>query len=212
MDVKLLEYIYVVEGDYLHRNYSEKDVTSPGGIYKHVHPDASIWSYIESVASAMDIHANTNTWSKQDIDRVNAKLDKTLIDLYVKEFYDSYLSGAHLELFPEVLKIVMFNIYTNTTSGAWKAIQSSLIDLAENDLIPLEVNELSTVDGKYGKKTKNGLLALVTVPVDVQVTFKFCIYNNMKTHYVKLATKHPEKYGKYLNGWINRIDNLKKVK
>ena len=72
----------------------------------------------------------------------------------------------------------------------------------------LNMSIASGVDGSYGSKTKDNLSVIKTMDVTTNILFKIAILNRMKTYYINLATKKPDKYLKYLKGWDNRVNNL----
>jgi len=197
-----------VEGDYLHRNSTEADITSPGGVYRAVHPDANIWSYIDSVGASLDKDKDSSMWSASDIHDVNDALDETQIGLLVKDFYNDYLFGAHLDLFDPMLQIAMFNLYTNSQTGAWKSVQQTIIDMKKMGYLTMPDSDISKVDGGYGDKTKRGLQAVDALPDDQVTIYKITMISNMKTYYAKLVAGNPDKFLVYLVGWMNRMDNL----
>ena len=61
-------------------------------------------------------------------------------------------------------------------------------------------------DGKIGKKT----IAAVNqyIQENGEDTLAFNILNSRLNHYTELVTSAPEKYGKYEQGWTNRINYL----
>jgi len=208
MTNELYEYIVKVEGDHLHMNSTELDITSPGGIYRVAHPDAGIWSYIDSVGVSLGMNPKSNLWSKSDIEEVNRRLDKLQISLLVKEFYDNYLYGAHLEYFDPQLQIAMFNLYTNSQSGAWKAVQQTVIDMKKMGFLDIPDDDISRVDGGYGGMTRRALIKVDSLPDTMVTVYKITMISNMKSYYARLVAGNPDKFLTYLVGWMNRMDNL----
>jgi hypothetical protein len=204
----LFDYIERVEGKNLHRNSTEYDVTSPGGIYRAEHPNASIWKYVDEVGASLNKDPDSANWSKSDLAEIDRHLDPERIKELVKEFYDEYLKGAHLELFDPLLQVAMFNIYTNTQTGAWKSVQQTVIDMNKMGLLDLPKNDISKVDGGFGGMTKRALIAVDNLPDSSVITFKIILISNMKTNYARLVVSNPPKYLQYLNGWMNRMDAL----
>lgn len=208
MTNELYEYIVSVEGSYLHMNSTESDITSPGGIYRAEHPDATIWSYIDGVGASLGMNPKSNLWTKQDIKDVDDNLDAVQIALLVKEFYDNYLYGAHLQYFDPLLQIAMFNLYTNSQSGAWKAVQQTVIDMNKIGFLDIPADDLSVVDGGFGGMTKRALIKVDALPDSYVMVYKIMMISNMKTYYAKLVAGNPDKFLPYLSGWMNRMDNL----
>jgi len=208
----IIDYLYKEEGDYIHRNPTEDDITSPGGIYRKEHPEATIWEYIDYVANDLGLLVSSEYWTQEDIDLVNQHIDKDVIRELVKEFYDIYLKGAHLDLFNDELKIVILNFYTNSNVGCWKSIQRSIWDLYEERLINVDEEQISIVDGAFGYKTQVCLKIIKEQDITLNTLFKYMILENMLTYYSKLATTYPERYGMYLSNWTKRVNRLKGLK
>ena len=210
MITSMIDYILRVEGDHLHRNSTEDDITSPGGVYRVAHPDAEIFTYIDSVADSLDIKTPSSEWSKEEINLINQNLDHTMIHVLLGEFYDKYLYNAHMDLFPDELQILIFNLYTNSKTGTWKSIQRTLIHLQANDLLDVEKEQLSSVDGQFGSKTKHALDKIDFTNRYMVHIFKFETISNMRRYYADLVVSDPDKFLTYLRGWNNRLDNLLK--
>lgn len=204
---KTLEYILEVEGDYIHRNTTEADITSPGGIYRKEHPDAAIFEYIDTVANSIGIDAPSTDWTDEDISNVNRAIDIDTIKTYLDIFYKEYLSGMHLELFPKELELFLFNIYTNSKIGTWKSIQRTLIHFQNLGILDINKKELSIVDGYYGSKTKNAIERIDFSSDNITNLFMVETLSNMRRYYADLVVSNPDKYLIYLKGWNNRLDN-----
>ena len=71
----LLNHLYKVEGGVLHRNSEEFDITNAYGIYRHFHPKAEIFTYIDTIASSVT-RAPSNKWTKEQIVAINKLIDK----------------------------------------------------------------------------------------------------------------------------------------
>ena len=208
MTDKMINYIKQVEGDYLHRISTESDITSPGGIYRAEHSDAAIFGYIDSIASTLNINTPSTEWTPEEIKIINDNLNKSMVDVMLGEFYDKYLYGAHLELFPGELQVVMFNLYTNSNKGTWKSVQRTLIHFQKEGILNIEFDKLSTVDGQFGNKTETAIGLLDFSNSLITKAFKFELISNMRRYYADLVVYSPDKYLVSLHGWNNRMDNL----
>lgn len=211
MDKIVLDYLANAEGTIIHRNSTELDITSPYGIYKAVHPKASIFGYIDSIALSIGIKSNSKEWDKATIDKINLKLDNAKVLAFVDEFYTSYLAGAKLELFKDEAKIAMFSMYTNSNTGAWIAVQRAIISLVKSKQIPFELTQVSIDDGSFGGKTQNVLTLIKQHNYISGYHFESLILFYMTTYYVELWKKNPQKYGIYLDGWKNRMSKLQEL-
>ena len=61
-------------------------------------------------------------------------------------------------------------------------------------------------DGKFGKKTLEAVNKYIEEKGEQALAFE--ILSSRLNHYTELINSNPEKYGKYENGWINRINHL----
>ena len=209
---QVLEYLAKAEGTDIVYLQNEKDITAPYGIYRHAHPDAEIFKFIDSVARSIGIEHKSNQWDIGKVKRVNTALVgmQDEIDKLVSEFYEEYLKPAHLELFPPLCRVAMFSMYTNSPKNAWKSVQQSLIDVDKNNLG--NNDDLSIVDGSFGRKTERGIIDVVqSLNKQGHLYFETLMLSNMKTLYIRLAMSNPDKYLKYLKGWDNRMNLLAKM-
>jgi len=204
MENKLIEYLYSVEGNKVHYNKGEKDITSPGGIYRKAHPTASVFTYIDNVAKSVGVVKDSVWWDKRDIRKINSAIDLSEVTKYIEEFYKKYLAGAKLELFKGNAQIAMYSFYINSPKQAWKAVQQALIDMSMSGRLDVHVSDLSTVDGKFGGKTNR---ALAKVNCDDKL-FSMYICSAMKTRYTTLVAARPSKFLRYLRGWDNRVNSI----
>ena len=209
--IKLLNYLSEAEGTEIHYLKGEKDITAPYGIYKYSHPKAEIFNYIRKIALTIGIVRESSSWSKVEISKVNKAIDKDIIKKLAEHFYKEYLKDAHLDLFPDLCKIAMFSMFTNSRKKAWKAVQQSLIDIKKTGSMPFE-EPLSTIDGAYGRKTRIALSVVKYYNGFAPLYFEALLLSNMKTQYIKLAVKNPDKYLGFLKGWDNRMNALARTK
>jgi hypothetical protein len=177
-----------------------------------VHPKASIFGYIDSVALSIGIKSNSKEWDKATIDKINLKLDNKMVLAFVDEFYTSYLAGAKLELFKDEAKIAMLSMYTNSNTGAWIAVQRAIISLVKSKQIPFELSQVSTDDGQFGSKTQNALALIKQHNYISGYHFESLILFYMTTYYIELWKNNPQKYGVYLDGWKNRMAKLQEMR
>jgi len=214
MASKLLQYLYRAEGDKLHRNSNEKDITTPGGIYKFVHPDAKIFDYYNSLARKLGNSKDSSKWSESDIHAIDSISDSTIVASLVEEFYKEYLAGAKLDLLPDEAQVAMMSMYTNSPKKAWKSVQQSIVDMGKSNVIPSNIANIGAVDGIAGRKTEKALRYILSISVDDTICayyFEALMLSNMKTLYARLALSNFDKYGRYLKGWFNRMDFLNRL-
>ena len=204
-----MEYLRKAEGDSIQYNKGEKDITI-WGIQLYSHPDAKIGKYIQKVVlEDLGIITDTADWDDATIEIVNNATNDDVLYRLAVEFYEEYLKDAHLELYNEDCKITAMSLYTNSPKRYWKAVQRALLNLQSSGRLDKTI-KLSIIDGAYGAKTKNGLsTAASEVP---GMTLEDNILMAMTLEYVELATNNPDRYLKYLRGWLNRLDTLNKDK
>lgn len=201
----VLKHLRVAEGGTLHYNTGETDITNSYGIYRTANPKAEVFTYIDLIAKKT---VPSSKWTKLDTIAINKLIDPVIEEYLSYLFYKEYFKGAQLELFHKDNVILMVNLYTNTTKGAWMSIQEGLIDMQKFGYLKIPFSELSVVDGSFGNKTKNNLLLLKEMNTDIQRIFKLAVINGMKTYYIKLAAENPTKFLQYLKGWDNRMEYL----
>ena len=206
----VMSYLAKAESDQVHYVTGEPNITLPYGIAVDKHPSTKLGQYVEKVARVdLGIITDTADWNRFVLTRVNEALDEVVAYKLAVEFYEEYLRDAHLELFNEDCKITAMSLYVNSPKRYWKAVQRALLNLQTSGRLNNELT-LSAIDGSYGIKTKNGLIeAASTVP---GMTLEDNILLAMTLEYTELAAKNPDKYLKYLSGWLNRLNTLNKLK
>ncbi|MCF6330300.1 MAG: hypothetical protein L3I99_01975 [Sulfurimonas sp.] len=205
----LLDYLEKAEGTKVHYNKTEDDITTPYGIYAKVHPNAKLVLYIQKISKKIGIDSKSKKWSHKDLQKINEYLigKEKKVRALASAFYEEFLKNAHLDKFPQECQVAMFSIFTNSNTRAWRAVQQSIINIEESKM--LKFGRLSTVDGIYGRKTKNALIVInKEFSKEGYMYFKTLMLSNMKTEYIKLATSSPRKFLIYLRGWDNRMNNL----
>lgn len=202
LDKILQDSIKKAEGDILHRNSTESDITSAYGIYKTAHPNAEIFNYYDQIAKNVGITSLSNEWSKEDILKIQQNVNEDEVYKYVKKFYSEF-TPLDLTKLPFTVANGYFNMYVNTPKGANEGLQITLntfISLKKVDGTKL------TVDGKLGNKTKELLYKAVSIIPEREFLLTYLIYVN--NYYIDLVVNNPDKYLRYLKGWDNRIDSL----
>jgi lysozyme family protein len=111
-----------------------------------------------------------------------------------KFYYDEFYTTPKLNIIPyQSVKGILFDYAVN--SGSQRAVKD------------LQKEVGVTVDGSLGPKT---LIAVDKYVKQYGETFlAHQILNRRANYMIKLSEKYPEKYAKYINGWMNRINNLK---
>lgn len=205
---KLLDSLYQFESGRLHYNGKEKDITNGYGIYRFQQPKAAIWTYIDSLAKDITT-LPSNKWTKDIVDKVNAKIDKSKERELTYQFYKSFFANAHLELFHEDLVILMVNLYTNSPLGATESIQEALNDCYEYGIFKVAKEEVPEVVGQFGPKTQSAIKKFCDNADEKDIIiFKNCALLYMKSYYGELAVDKSSTMLVNLKGWNNRMEAL----
>lgn len=202
------------EGGKLHRNKSEKDITTGYGIYKYSFPEAEIFKYIDSLAKSLNINKKSSEWSKSEIETINKNIDTNKELQYTIDFYNNeYFKKIDIYKLPIQLTLSVGSILINSPKIASKALQISyntmikLIDSLSNEK---QIDE----DGIIGSGTRNAIYKL-SEKVESSDTDKYLWFyifiNSVISQYVDMATDNgkEDKQLQYLRGWVlNRCDYL----
>ena len=205
---KLLDSLYQFESGRLHYNGKEKDITNGYGIYRFQQPKAALWTYIDSLAKGITTLPSSK-WTKDIVDKVNAKIDKSKERELTYQFYKSFFANAHLELFHEDLVILMVNLYTNSPLGATESIQEALNDCYEYGIFKVAKEEVPEVVGQFGPKTQSAIKKFCDNADEKDIIiFKNCALLYMKSYYGELAVDKSSTMLVNLKGWNNRMEAL----
>ena len=205
---KLLDSLYQFESGRLHYNGKEKDITNGYGIYRFQQPKAALWTYIDSLAKGITTLPSSK-WTKDIVDKVNAKIDKSKERELTYQFYKSFFANAHLELFHEDLVILMVNLYTNSPLGATESIQEALNDCYEYGIFKVAKEEVPEVVGQFGPKTQSAIKKFCDNADEKDIIiFKNCALLYMKSYYGELAADKSSTMLVNLKGWNNRMEAL----
>lgn len=209
----LMDYLKTAEGDVIHYNKTESDITAPYGIYRASHSEAKIFQTIDAIAKNLGITIPSPKWTSKEMDLLNNHIKNTVslqeqLRAEAKEFYDGYIS-IPLEAFPEHCQVTVFSLYVNSPTNCIKAVQMAFNNLIKN-FMPNAKDYSLAVDGKFGKGSTAKVKELTAklVSVESQLYFETLILLAMSKLYATLAVKNPDKYLKYLNGWNNRLETL----
>lgn len=205
---KFIELIYKLEGGKIHRNKTEKDITSKAGIYKYAQPHAEIFSYYAQVAKNLGITKDSTEWTKSEIEKIDNAVDSVNDIAYSVEFYKGYFKNTVIESLDKVA-LLYGSIYVNSQKIANKALQNSInsmVNILKERGIELDIK--LKVDGVIGSGSKASIKKVIEVCklnntlLDV---WKQAFASSCKDQYVELANKG-EKNKTYLTGWINRVN------
>lgn len=195
---KLLEYLAKAEGWYIHKNATESDVTAFYGIYRKEHPKFAGWWWLDDLAKKHDLKQYRT--KKKQLNKLNWIIKR---DPILKEIYDDIAVFWHMENaakmgldhFPDdKTALTYFSLRTNSPKGAGLSLQRAINEMSDTYL---------KVDGVVGDKT----LAAVSKIKDAEKLNEL-ILMNMQDYYNALIRQSPAKYGRYANGWTNRLKGL----
>jgi lysozyme family protein len=135
--------------------------------------------------------------------RIDASDIKALVPDDAKKLFKAYFwDYLNLELFPGKTGMVMFDTAVNTGC-------SQSVKFLQRSLNSLDFPELS-VDGIIGKRTLTTVREVKGRDSDLALR----ILSERRGFYRDLAAKPPTpkaNYRKFLNGWLNRVDDLEKL-
>lgn len=213
----LMDYLAEAESDKIHYNVGEKDITTMYGIYRVQHPKAAIFKRIDEVAQLAGVTSASEYWLQSHIDKVNKyisnhNLNKEFRQL-ASDFYKDYFEAMPLDKFPNLCQVSVFSMYTNSQKYAVMAVQDAI-----NTMIKMKYingTALLSVDGVFGKKfTAPALVKVSNFIADDEfkaMYFESILLLHMSKRYALLAKANPEKYLKYLEGWMNRLEKLSRI-
>lgn len=198
LENKLLNYLGDVEGWYIHKNSTERDVTAFYGIYRAEHPKFAGWWWLDDLAKQHKLKQYRT--KKKQRNKLNwiIKTDPILREIYddiAKFWHMINASKMGLDHFPDAkTALTYFSLYTNSQQGAGLSLQRAINEMSDTYL---------RVDGVAGKHT---LAALSTIKDAAKLNE--LILMNMQDYYNALIRARPAKYKRYANGWTNRLKGL----
>lgn len=214
------------EGGIIHRNKGELDITSTCGVYRHSHPDAEIFKYLDELARDLGIAKPSANWTKEDIDKINQNLDLNKEFHLNVDFYKTYIKVVNLSLLPSQIVFAFFSLYTNGNKLACESLQRSCnlllnkhASVFNNDSNGNRIYKDLVVDGKIGSGSRGVIYHIADIISHSDQSelygeiWRSYFLHAAKTAYVKIGTTDVAKTGtdkdiKYLRGWINRCDEL----
>lgn len=111
----------------------------------------------------------------------------------VRDFYESeYYKKPQIDKLPESVQGVAFDSAVNLGQGTTVRHLQEIVG--------------AKPDGIIGKKTLNSINNFVKNNGEEKL--KIELLNKRIAYYDSLVAKNPEKYGKYLDGWLNRVNDL----
>ena len=206
---KYVQQLKTEEGVCIHRNDGEDDITLPYGLYKKY--DSTMYKSIVQVAKEIGIFTPTKKWTEKEIEEVNkliAPMGAALENLAI-EFYENFMKKAHINLYPQECRAVIFSLYTNSPYWSTRAVQRTIINMVKSERITLE--KVSIEDGFWGSKTANAISYIRTKSNDFYYYFEEAIISNMKDIYEEIVSKDPLQ-AKNLKGWKNRVRKFQQMK
>jgi lysozyme family protein len=193
---EIMNYLAVAEGETVHYNKGEKDITSPYGIYRHAFPAADIFEYLDYIAESAGVSLSMDGNYQEAINFINRKLSvdkefkKTVRDLAWEFYVDNFIDQKTIELLGPKSALTLFSLSVNggKARGA-KAIQTAVgVD----------------ADGIIGSGTR----AAIAEAANDDDALNQGMLQYMSDFYDSLIEKNPEKYGAFKNGWKNRLRDL----
>jgi len=208
---EILNHLYKVEGGVLHRNPTENDVTSPRGLYKTEDSKSKIWNYYNEVAASLNIKPVSKEWTAKHISAINNKADANIVLEHEREYYISYFKHLPIDItmLSPVLAVLITSLYANSPQGCVISLQEAIIYLNKAGIINIPADKLSKPDGIIGNDTRYAMQSIVNLDSKELMIFSLLIIGRMQEYYINIAASKPDKYLIYLNGWKNRLKELK---
>jgi hypothetical protein len=202
---KIIEYLKKAEGNKLHKNATESDVTSHLGIYKKHHKDADFWSIYSQIEQELGVSMYTGEGRKEINEYIKSnnyieeELHNSIYVYYIKNFSDQRV----IERLSEKTQMTYFSLCVNAGNRrANKILQASVNSIFEEFQVPSKIG----VDGIVGRGTLQGIEEAMEYGGDDM--FNDFLLINMGKFYNYLITKNVTKYGIYKKGWFNRLVGL----
>jgi len=212
----ILDYLGKAEGLTVHVNDGEKDITSPYGIYRSVHPNAEMFTYIDQLLMEAGIFRKTSELLHSDFDIINTIVERNEIvskeiRRLASKFYAEYYADTYLYLMPKETQLAFLSCYTTSEYGGKKSLQAAINDLISNREIQ---NNRLIEDGVFGSKTQTALIKVKNRYNEIKekkyfgLWFEEKLLRHMIMYYDKLAIENPKEYKKFYKGWRNRMEAL----
>ena len=192
----IMNYLAKAEGDYIHFNKGEKDITSAYGIYRYSFPNAEIFKFYESLGLG-DLRYPTVRGKVREVIQSDpdlyAKERQLAFDFYIEHFIDPNV----VRLLDDKTELTFFSIAVNggRKRGA-KALQSAIRKLGYKIV----------VDGIVGARTLTALEDAIQRYGNAPINAGMITY--MRGFYERLIKRNPDKYARYTRGWENRMRGL----
>ena len=209
-----------LEGNKLHRNSGETDITTGYGIYRAAHPNEDVFQVIDEAASSIGITSPSSEWSKEEINKVNELLLGSFSERYMAAtdvFYNKYFNKVSglLSKLPGELEYAYKLIYLNSNKLANKAVQMTANTIISRLNKKGNYGSLLTVDGIIGSNSIKAMSILDQAVTTENELTKYTLMTIFLIHckglYVDLGTDEiketgTDKHLKFLRGWDNRVD------
>lgn len=207
-----------LEGNKLHRNKTEADVTTAYGIYLKDRSDTKIYKYISNLGQKLGYSKDTSLWDEKAIEVVNKNIDQDEQYKHVVDFYKGYFKSLGIEDLHPAIALNICNLFVNSRKLGVLVLQKStneMINILRNNKKYLgQLPSLVDEDGLIGPKTRETVKELSKL-ITEEEGFAWNSIGAVISckEYVELVKRKPE-MKLYLNGWLNRVlenmrDNVK---
>lgn len=196
---RLLDYLGLAEGWYIHFNKGEKDVTAFYGCYRYAHPKFPGWIWLDQIAHKSHNANYRSSYNERMSLNKYIKNNPVLLSIYndiSQMFHYENTKNLGLTNFPDFKTAkTFFSLYTNSQRGGTRALQRAL----------RKMGYTITVDGAIGKQTRAIIKA---VPVHRAAELNKWMLHYMQRYYDALIRQNPLLYRKFSKGWTNRLKTL----
>jgi len=187
----LKDYLVKAEGADLHYNDTEKGFTTPLGVYSVKHEKSEPVLYAKQLAKKYGININNKNNIKLFNQKITQQERKALQDKSFKYLYNKFSDKKLNRNLTKDEALVYFSLGVNGgKKNATKYLQDALGIKA---------------DGFVGNQTINALKSNKDRKIIKPML------ESMNANYNRLIRLNPTDYGKYRDGWKNRLTELAKI-
>lgn len=190
----IMDYLKKAEGDTLHWNRGESNMTSPYGIYRKSFPHAKIFNTIDLVAkkNGLNIKTSAGRIKFNKILHNDAKLYTKLRNEAWELYSAKFMNKNIINLLGKKSALTFFSIAVNGGMGrAAKILQASIGARVDGAIGQSTIKTLK----EYGAKNKDDIL-------------NQSMLDGMQKFYNKLIARNYNKYGRFKRGWTHRLVDL----
>lgn len=190
----IMTYLGTYEGTIIHWNKGETAITTPYGVYAKPFPNSKPVKFANELAVKYTGRKFTYRDLKQIAtvnNSVTPKEKMHMKNLCWNFYVNNFMNKNVIPLLTRKPNLSYFSCSVN----AGRSRGAKVLQKAVN----------AKPDGKIGKIT----LSMITKAVDKRVDINKGILDAMRKFYLTLIRINPSKFGRFKNGWLNRLISLR---